>query len=137
MDYKEINDYELLYMISDNDYSLDLLLEKYKPFVNQKLQRYNDYFYKYGIDIEDLRQEIYLSLIYAVNNFDENSDASFYTYLNVLLEHKISNFWREQFSAKNSILLNVLIPFFMNSDGIWGTFISHHCTDTDTCYNKE
>lgn len=106
MDYKEINDYELLYMISDNDYSLDLLLEKYKPFVNQKLQRYNDYFYKYGIDIEDLRQEIYLSLIYAVNNFDENSDASFYTYLNVLIEHKISNFWREQFSAKNSILLN-------------------------------
>lgn len=47
------------------------------------------------------------------------------------------NMYLTNFQKKNSILLNVLIPFFMNSDGIWGTFISHHCTDTDTCYNKE
>lgn len=47
------------------------------------------------------------------------------------------NMYLTNFQKKNSILLNVLIPFFMNSDGIWGIFISHHCTDTDTCYNKE
>lgn len=39
------------------------------------------------------------------------------------------NMYLTNFQKKNSILLNVLIPFFMNSDGIWGTFISHHCTD--------
>lgn len=108
MDYRGINDYELLYMVCDDDFSLDILLEKYKPFINQKLQRYSDCFKKYGVDIDDLRQELYLSIIYAVNNYDENSSASFYTYLNVLIEHKISNFWREQFSNRNSILLNSL-----------------------------
>ena len=54
MDYREINDYELLYMISDNDYSFEILLDKYKPFIEKKLRRYANCFKKYGVDIEDL-----------------------------------------------------------------------------------
>lgn len=106
MDYKNINDYELLYMICDSDDSLDLLLDKYKPFINQKLIKYADYFKKYGIDLEDLRQEVYLSIISAINNYDEKNNATFYTYLNILIERKIANFWRSQFSAKNSFVIN-------------------------------
>ena len=106
MNYKEINDYELLYMISDNDDSLEILLEKYKPFIERKIRRYADYFRKYGVDIEDLRQELYLSVIYAINNYDQSSSASFFTYLNRLVEHRLSNFWREQFSFRNSALFN-------------------------------
>lgn len=106
MDYKEINDYELLYMISDNDYSFEILLDKYKPFIEKKLRRYANCFKKYGVDIEDLKQELYLSVIYAINNYDQNSNASFYTYLNRLVEYRLSNFWREQFSYRNSAFFN-------------------------------
>lgn len=106
MDYREINDYELLYMISDNDYSFEILLDKYKPFIEKKLRRYANCFKKYGVDIEDLKQELYLSVIYAINNYDQNGNASFYTYLNRLVEYRLSNFWREQFSYRNSAFFN-------------------------------
>lgn len=118
MDYKEINDYELLYMVCDDDYSLELLLEKYKPFINQKLFRYVDYLKKYSIDVEDLRQEVYLTVIHAIKNYDDNSNACFYTYLNVLIEHKISNFWRDQFSSRNSIFLNAVSLSTLVSDNL-------------------
>ena len=106
MNNKEINDYELLYLISDNDDSLEILLYKYKPFIERKIRRYSDYFRKYGVDIEDLRQELYLSVIYAINNYDQSSSASFFTYLNRLVEYRLSNFWREQFSYRNSAFFN-------------------------------
>lgn len=106
MDYKEINDYELLYMISGNDYSFEILLDKYKPFIEKKLRRYANCFKKYGVDIEDLKQELYLAVIYAINNYDQNGNASFYTYLNRLVEYRLSNFWREQFSYRNSAFFN-------------------------------
>jgi len=110
MDYKEINDYELLYMISDSDNSdtFEVLLDKYKPFVNQQLQKNKSIARKCGIDLDDLEQEVYLVLIYAIRNYNDNKDSCFYTYLKVLIERRISNFWREVFSARQLTLTSAL-----------------------------
>lgn len=106
MNYKEVNDYELLYMVSDNDDNLEFIIEKYKPFINQKIFKYSNYFRRYGIDEEDLKQELYLMIVDAVNSYDDDSMASFYTYLNVLIERKLINFWRSYFSKRNSVVYN-------------------------------
>lgn len=107
--YKTVNDYELLYMISDNnDDSLEFLFEKYKPFINRKLSKWKAKASRFGIDLEDLEQEINLALVSAVNSFNENNGTSFYTYLNVVLERRIVNVFRNQSTCKNRILLNTI-----------------------------
>mgnify|MGYP003442946465 CR=1 FL=1 len=39
--YREINDYEMLYLICDgNDSEYEILLEKYRPLINKVINKY-------------------------------------------------------------------------------------------------
>ena len=41
MDYKKLNDYEVMYMIKENDdYSREILLKKYMPIVSKISSKY-------------------------------------------------------------------------------------------------
>lgn len=92
MDYKDINDYEVLYMIKENDEdAVELLYKKYKPVIDKKVYKWNSVLKKLGISSMDVRQELYLAFTKAVNKYSEDSDTLFYTYVNILLDGHIKN----------------------------------------------
>ena len=92
MDYKDINDYEVLYMIKENDEdAVELLYKKYKPVIDKKIYKWDSVIKKLGISSMDVRQELYLAFTKAVNKYSENNDTLFYTYVNILLDGHIKN----------------------------------------------
>lgn len=108
MDYKKLNDYEIVYMIKENDdeESRNLLLKKYIPMVNKISFKYRDYAKKYGIEFDDLRQEGLIALNNAISNFDSNNGALFYTYSSVCIERHLITFCKRANNLKNYALNN-------------------------------
>ena len=100
------NDYELLYMVRENDeFSSRILLEKYYPIIkNISIEYYNKY-KNFGYDLEDFIQEALLAFYKAVDTFNENRNVLFYTYLCVCIHRKFSSFCR-RFCSTTKVLSN-------------------------------
>ena len=80
------NDNELLYLYSWHiEEALNILIAKYSVFIRLKLSRFRIK----SAQFEDFYQESLLVLNYAINTFDENKEASFFTYFELLLERRI------------------------------------------------
>ena len=63
MDYKKINDYEQLYLISENDdNSMAVIYEKYKPIVSAIAKKYYSKTNYHCGDLDDFIQEGYIGL---------------------------------------------------------------------------
>ena len=78
MQYKEYNDYELLYMVNENDENAyNLLYEKYKPLVVNFAKKYTSVYQNYGIDFNDFLLEGYIGLDVSINKFKEYDDHKF------------------------------------------------------------
>lgn len=92
MNYKDINDYEVLYMIKDSDDdALELMLTKYKPLIDKKVYKWSAIFSKLGINQDDIRQELYYAFFKALKTYKEDNNTLFYTYVNILLDGHIKN----------------------------------------------
>ena len=90
MDYRDFNDYELLTYISErNEEASEVLFEKYRPLIITTATRLFGYCKNTGLELNDLIQEGMLGLNLAMNSFDEERDASFYTYAKMCIERKI------------------------------------------------
>ena len=104
MEYKDINDYELLYLISDiQDDEVVYLLSKYEPFIQKKCNKWKMVLDKLGIEIEDLQQEIRIVFLEAIKNFKEEKNTVFYTYVSRIIDAKIKSLVRRMNSNKNII----------------------------------
>ena len=113
MNYKDINDYELMYLVRDEDEQYTkLLYEKYKPLIGKICQNYLK-MYSF-LDKDDLYQEGYLGFNYAINNYD-GSKVKFYTYLDICVKSKINDYIKKIMNNKN-ISLNTSISFSMEID---------------------
>lgn len=103
MDYKDINDYEVLYMIKENDDdAVELLYNKYKPVIDKKVYKWKAVLKKLGISPLDIRQELYLAFTKAVNKYSEQNDTLFYTYVNILLDGHIKNIIKKASKVENT-----------------------------------
>src|SRR5574344_253362 len=99
--YNNLNDYEQLYLISENDdYAKELIFKKYKPIVISIANKYYSYM-KGRYDIEDFIQEGYIGLNRAINSFSEDKDALFYTFSIVCIERQIQSYFRKICALKN------------------------------------
>ena len=106
MDYKQVNDYEVMYMIRENDEeSRNLLLRKYNPIINKIASKYVEYSKNIGIEFDDLVQEGFIALNNAIFNFNENNDVLFYTYACICIERHLITYCRK-FSSKKHYYLN-------------------------------
>lgn len=90
MDYKGINDNELLYLISDNndDYK-NVVFEKYKPIVLAKAKNYYKINKDSLLDFNDLVQIGYIGLNNAIRFYKEECGL-FYTYACYCIEKAMS-----------------------------------------------
>ena len=114
MNYKEYNDNEILSYINDNEESLDLIYEKYKPLISKIANNfYKKYCQNTGLDVNDLIQEGMLGLNSAINHYKENKDTLFFTYAKTCIERKIISSVIAANRQKHKIL-NDSISFELN-----------------------
>lgn len=89
MNYKDINDYELVSYIRDNnEEASEIIYDKYKPLIEKNARRLLKYCNYNGLELNDLVQEGMLGLSKAIESFNETKEASFYTYAKTCIERR-------------------------------------------------
>lgn len=116
--YKDLNDYELIYMINENnnDY-FKILCDKYKPLIYKIANKYQKVFKKYGYELDDLMQLGYITLFKSSSFYNEENDSKFMTYLYAAIKKAILNEIRTNTTNKRKIL-NEYIPYDIESKDI-------------------
>jgi len=140
IDYKEYNDYELLNLAQElNEDAIEILYEKYKPLIYKKSLKYNTFLKEKGLEVNDLIQECYIILDYAIKNFNEEKDNTFYTYLNTCLDRNLINQYRKCMNNKNKIL-NESIPLEISDEdenNLINIIEDNYNNPEQVCYNYE
>jgi RNA polymerase sigma factor (sigma-70 family) len=110
MNYRKYNDYELIYMVRENDEnSYDILMDKYLPIIKNISYHYYNCYSNYGYDLDDFLQEGYCAFFSALNHFDEGKDTLFYTFLVVCLHRSFISFCKKITNEKKNINNSLLV----------------------------
>ena len=129
----QLNDYELISLAREgNEEAIKLIYEKYKPLIIKKGKDAIKHANHHGIDINDIIQEGYMAVDEAIRNFNQHEDASFYTFVSICIERKISSFIRKT-TNKKSMVLNDAITL----DDNLGKTISDSMNVEKTIINKD
>ena len=113
---EDFNDYELISHIRDNiEEANEILFEKYKPLIENNARKLLKTSKKNGIEFYDLVQEGMVGLNNALNTFDENKEASFYTYAKKCIERKQLSYVIGSERKKHK-LLNESISYNINEN---------------------
>ena len=99
------NDYELLYLISENNEDAkELFYKKYKPIIEMKARKFTKYVESNGYDYNDLVQEGMIGLSKAIKDYSEQKDVQFTTFANVCIERQMFSFMRNISAGRHKIL---------------------------------
>lgn len=80
MNFKEINDYELLFLIKEgNEKAYEVIMKKYEPFIKKMSYRF------YSIIDDDFLYDGYLVLNEAIIKYDEGYSKTFLKFFELLL----------------------------------------------------
>ncbi len=95
MDYKKYNDYELIYMVQENDEeSKSILYQKYAPIIHNLA---NEYYHRYshlGYEKDDFIQEATIAFYRALYHYDERRDSLFYSFVVLCIRRSLMSFCR-------------------------------------------
>lgn len=114
--YKDLNDYEILYIVGENsDNTFDFLCQKYKPLIYKEVKKYAARFKKYGYEMDDLMQIGLITLYKASYLYNDSSDSMFYTYyrkslINALNTEIRNNETLKKKSLNDAISYDIEIP---------------------------
>jgi RNA polymerase sporulation-specific sigma factor len=86
------NDYELVYMIKENEEALEYLLKKYEPLFKRLAFSFAFKYKNKGLDVEDIVQYCRIILCKTVDMYNPSNDVLFYSYLIVCLKRGIINY---------------------------------------------
>ncbi len=90
MDYKELNDNELVSLAKEkNEEANELLHQKYRPLINKKCNKYYKYVSNKGIELSDLIQECLLGFEESIKDFNPDDNVTFYTFTNICMDRQI------------------------------------------------
>lgn len=108
MDYKKLNDNELVYMVQENDEDYtNLLVKKYSPVIYRLSNEYYRRFSECGYEFEDFHQEALNAFYKAIHTYNDEHSALLYTYVNVCIKRALSSFGRIAYRNRNKELDNV------------------------------
>lgn len=89
MEYKDLNDFELISYVRENSEEANrLLFEKYKPLIESNARKLLKFCKYNGLEFPDLVQEGMLGLSRAIDTFNESKETSFFTYAKTCIERK-------------------------------------------------
>ena len=105
--YKNMNDYELLYMICEGEeINFEILVNKYKPLIYKIVKDYLKIFKKFGYELEDLMQLGYITLYKTAYKYDFYNSSMFYSYFKKSLNNTIYFTMRTNSTSKKEVLNN-------------------------------
>ena len=114
MNFEKNTDEELILLIRNgNEEATEHLLKKYTPLVRKSSRT----LYLIGADTEDLSQEGMIGLFKAIQNYQEDTTASFYTFARLCIDRQIYSAIKASNRKKHSPL-NSYISFYsqLNED---------------------
>lgn len=105
MDYRELNDNELVYLCAENnEEAMNLIVNKYKNCILMILKEYLKEYNIIGVEVADLYQEGLIGLMHAIHSYNPTRDVLFYTYANACIRTSLMSAIRQTFRQKNRIL---------------------------------
>ena len=115
-EYKDFNDYEVVYMIGEkSEDATNLLFNKYKPVISKIAHEYYRYGKNLGLEYQDFIQEGYLGLSSAIKNYSDAKNILFYTYALICIKRKMGNLLRRS-STKKNYALNSSVSLYSTVD---------------------
>ena len=121
MNYRLYNDYELIYMVREkDDYSYDILFQKYIPIIKRIAFDYYKNYDGYGYDLDDFIQEGYVAFQKSLHSFNEEKDVLFYTFVVLCIHRGLISFCKKITSDRKNISRDYLVSLdeVSISDGI-------------------
>lgn len=116
MNFTQSTDEELILLIREgNEDATEYLLKKYAPLVKKSIRT----LYIIGADTEDLSQEGMIGLFKAIQNYQPDSSASFFTFAKLCIDRQIYSAIKASKRKKHSPL-NSYISFYsyINEDEV-------------------
>ena len=107
MNYK--NDYEIIYMIKENDdVARNIMFNKYMPIVKSIASNFFSSYPNIGAEYDDFLQEGMIALNKSINSYDENGGSLFYTYATLCINRHLITYCRnlsckKHYSLNNSV----------------------------------
>lgn len=141
MNYKIINDYELHYLIQErNEEAYELMFKKYKPLLDKISKTYYQNYRFQSIEYDDIYQEAMIGLSNAIDTYDEDNTALFYSYALLFIKRNVEKFLKESTRYKHQVL-NEAISYqqeYANSNQSLENFIcKEEVTPMDTVVDSE
>ena len=106
MNYCDNNDYELIYLIKeDNETAWNLMIKKYEGLIKKIASQYYNLSKGLKIEYEDLVQEGRIGLCAAIKGFKVDKNVLFYSFAFLCIKREILSYITQQTSQKHSLLL--------------------------------
>ncbi len=122
--YKDFNDYEIIYMVSENNNdNFKILCQKYKPLIKKLVGKYYNLFKKFGYEMDDLMQLGYIALYKSSSFYNEKKTARFIIYLKKIINNMLLSEIKNNYSNKKIILNNSLSYDNLNNNISYLDFI--------------
>lgn len=135
MDYKKINDYEVVYMVRENDDDArKIIFNKYTPIVKKIASDYLEYAKLARIEYDDLVQEGLIALNEAINKYNDQTGNLFYTFASVCIERRIITYCRCMNTPKHYPLNRSLSDdaiYSMTDNKTPATYLDEVCLEWD------
>lgn len=110
MDYKELNDYELIYQVREkNELAYGLLIEKYSHLVDMLAKKYLKENKYVGLEYDDLFQEGMVGVMKALQDYNPD-DTLFYTYASLCAKREMDRIIKTN-SRMKQMALNEAVSF--------------------------
>ena len=104
MKYDNVNDYEVLSMVADNEEATEAPFEKYRPLIISLAKKIYNNNQITGFDLNDLIQEGMIGFSIAISTFDENKDTTFFTYAKTCIERRLISLIKSATRFKHQLL---------------------------------
>lgn len=89
--YENLNDYELLDQVADNEFATETLFEKYKPLIYGIAKKAYYTHQNTGLEMNDLIQEGMIGFSIAINTFDDKKKTTFFTYARTCIMRRVNS----------------------------------------------
>lgn len=111
------DDFELLYMISENNEDAnETLYKKYESAIDYYAKKYSPFVEGKGIDYNDLYQEGLIGLDSAIKGYKDQKDIKFSTFAFICIKRKIITAVKQASRKKHSILNESYSMDYHNED---------------------
>jgi len=118
MDYRSLNDDELIYLYHCHDsFALLQLLRKYQIIMPTWIQALSNRFPRYLVDYQDCQQTASLILLESLDGY-RNEKGNYYSYLQLKINQNFVKKIREQYNFEPGVYVYSLDDYPKSTDGL-------------------